>query len=114
MSLITRMKKQTCVHWPRIGTDNRGRAVWGTPTERSCRWEDVNEKYTALNGEDLTSRAMVYVDGVKVGDVLMLGTLDASGLNPTDPLRNEKAWEIKRYDSLPNVRNNEVLYTAYL
>lgn len=114
MSLIAKMKKQTCVHWARTGTDSRGRPTWADPVERACRWEDVNEKYTALNGEDLTSRALVYVDGVKVGDVLMLGTLDVSGLNIVDPLRNEKAWEVKRDDSLPTLKATEFLYTAYL
>lgn len=114
MSIISRMKKQTCVHWHRTGTDSYGRATWDDPVERACRWEDRNEKYTNAQGEERLSRALVYVDDVSEGDVLLLGSLTDSGLNLTDPLRNGGAWKIERYDSCPNFKNTETLYTAYL
>ena len=114
MSLISRMKKQTCVHWARTGTNAYGRAVWGEPEELVCRWADKAEKFVNANNEELVSNAIVYVDGVAVGDVLLLGTLDDSGLNLTEPFKNGGAWEVKRNDATPNLKNTETLYKAYL
>lgn len=113
MGIISRMKKQTLVHWARTGVDGRGRPTWGTPVERVCRWSGRNEKYLGLQGEERMSNAIVYVDGVSVGDAVMLGTLD-SGTNLSDPLRNYGAWEVKRLDSVPNLKATETLNKAYL
>ena len=114
MSLISRMKKQTCVHWSRTGVNSRGRATYATPVEKECRWLDKAERYINLNDEEKVSHSIVYVDGVKVGDVLLLGTLSDSGLDTDDPLKNDGAWQVDRYDATPNLRNTETLYKAYL
>lgn len=114
MSLISRMKKQTCVHWSRSGVNDRGRATYGTAVERACRWVDSNELFVNAKGEEQVSNAVVYVDGCAVGDVLLLGDLLDSGLNLADPLRNAGAWEIRRYDETPNLRVTEYLRKAFL
>lgn len=115
MSLKIRIQKQICIHWPRIGTDEYGRAAgWGTPVEKACRWDGVSEKFVNAQGEEQLSRATVLVDDVAVGDVLMLGMLEDSGLDLDDPLENEGAWVIQRYDSTPNFRNTETFCQAYL
>ena len=114
MSLISRMKKQTCVHWARSGTDSRGRTEYSAAVERSCRWENITEKYLTVQGEEKMSNAIVSVDNVNVGDVLYLGTLDDSGLDQDNPLKNAGAWRVERVDSTPNLKNTETLYEAYL
>lgn len=114
MSLISRMKKMTCVHWSRSGVNDRGRATFTTAVERACRWVASNEMFVNAKGEEQVSNAVVYVDGCKVGDVLMLGSTDDSGVNLTDPLRNSGAWEIRKYEQVPNLKATEFLRKAYL
>jgi hypothetical protein len=114
MSLITRMRKQTAVYWAPIGYDNTGHPEWDDPIEIDCRWEDVTEEFIDPTGTRFFSTAKVYVDqDVELGGVLMLGELDdlESG---SDPKANEGAWEIKRFEKLPNLRNTENLRTALL
>jgi len=108
------MKRQTLIHWARTGTDSRGRPTFGEPVERACRFIGSNERFLNLQGEEMVSNAIAYVDGVSAGDVLMLGTLEASGINTTDPLRNGGAWEVKKVDSTPNLGATETLHKAYM
>ena len=114
MSLISRMKKQVCVHWARTGTNSYGRPIWGDPEELVCRWSDITQKFMDLKGEERISNAIVYVSGVSVGDVLLLGTLTDSGLNTTEPFKNGGAWKVERVDAIPNLRATETLYKVYL
>lgn len=114
MSLKTRIQKQKCCHWPRMGTDDYGRPTWCAAVERNCRWSGKNEKFTTAQDEELVSRAVVIVDGVTVGDVLLLGTLADSGLDLSNPLENDGAWEVKAYASTPDFRNKVTYYKAYL
>lgn len=119
MSLKTRIQKQTCVYWAPAGSvsggedqDQYGSPQFTDPVELSCRWDDVAQKFTSPGGEELISRAKVLVDGVEVGGVLMLGTLD--DVIDDDPLRNDGAYQIKRYDSTPDFKNRVTYYMAYL
>ena len=38
MSFKDRIKRQTCVHWAKSGTDARGRPTYSAAVELSCRW----------------------------------------------------------------------------
>jgi hypothetical protein len=113
MSFKDRRKKQKCCHWARTGTDEYGKPTFAAPVELDCRWSGRSEKYTTATGEELVSRAVAFVDGVAVGDVLMLGTLD-SGVDENNSLENDGAWEVKAYASTPNLRNTVTYYKAYL
>ena len=114
MSLISRMKKQTCVHWARTGVNSYGRNTYDDPEELACRWTDTTEKFTDSKGEEKISNSVVYVAGVSVGDVLYLGTLDDIDLELSDPLKNDAAWKVERVDGIPNLKATETLYKAYL
>tara|TARA_A100000171_G_scaffold53079_1_gene76363 strand:- start:43868 stop:44191 length:324 start_codon:yes stop_codon:yes gene_type:complete len=107
------MRKQTAVYWRRTTADRYGSFSYATPLEISCRWEDrVEEVTTALNEKKL-ARSVVYVDRVMYpGDKLMLGEQESD--TPDDPDALPGAYEIMRFDQLPNLRNTETLYTAYL
>ena len=60
------------------------------------------------------SKAVVYVDrDVEVGGVLMLGTEDDI-TDEDNPLRNNGAYEIQRFDKLPDIKVREYLRTCYL
>ncbi|GAG43360.1 unnamed protein product, partial [marine sediment metagenome] len=106
MSLITRMLKQTCVYWPLESVesavaddfDNYGQPQVSTPSEISCRWEDVSEEFIDAQGTRQISRAKVYVDqDVDVGGILMLGEL-ADITDEENIKENDGAYEIKRFD----------------
>jgi hypothetical protein len=121
MSIITKMLKQDCVYWPLASSesggrsfDNYGQPVLSEPIEIKCRWEDVSEEFITSDGTKLMSKAKVYVDrDVDKGGVLMLGVLD--DITDSENVKeNEGAWEIKRFDKLPNFRATEFLRTAFL
>lgn len=114
MSIITRMRKQTAVYWPVGSTNEYGQPVYGTPVEIEVRWEDKTEEFMDAEGETHMSKALVYVDReVDVGGVLLLGSLSSS-VDQDDPKANDGAWEIRRYEALPNFKATEFLRTVYL
>ena len=114
MSLIKRMRKQTAVYWPLLSVNQFGKKVVGSPVEIKVRWEDISEEFLDSAGERQMSKAVVYVDrDVTLGGILMLGTIS----DITDDINikeNIGAWEIRRFDNLPNIKASEFLKTAYL
>lgn len=120
MSIISRMRKQTAVYWPldiESGGDkfdDYGQPVLSDPIEIKCRWEDVSEEFIGSDGTRQISNAKVYVDrDVDVGGVLMLGTLlDVSSAD--NPKGNIGAFEIRKFEKIPNLKATEFLRTAYL
>ena len=115
------MLKMTCVYWPPGGEDSGGfdfddygKPLYATPVQIKCRWEDKAEEFLNSDGTREISNSVVYVDrDVRVGGVLLLDSL-ANVSDLTVPKNNDGAWEIKRFDKLPNLRNTEFLRTAYL
>lgn len=122
MSIITRMRKQTCVYWALASSDSAGedfddygQPQWSEPTEISCRWEDVSEEFIDAKGDKQASRSIVYVDrDMRVGEVLMLGvsTDVVDGDNVLE--KNADAWEIRKFDKIPNLKASEFVRMAFL
>jgi len=121
MGIITRMQKQICVYWPLASSDSGGddfddygQPIVTTPIELNCRWEDVAEEFIDKNGTRQISHSKVYPDqDVDVGGILMLGTEDDI-TDLTNIKENDNAWEIRRFDKLPNLKATEFLRTAWL
>ena len=115
------MLKQTAVYWPltsidSAGTDfdNYGQPTVTTPMEISVRWEDKAEEFLDSLGTRRLSNAVVYVSqDVDVGGILMLGEL-TNIVDSVDIKENPGAWEIRRFDKVPNIRATEFLRTAFL
>ncbi len=115
MGLIKRMRKQNAVLWTRSTTsDKYGRFTYDAPIEIKCRWEDIVEEFRDSKGQSVFSKSLVYVDRiVKVGDMVRRGAIGDS--EPADPTTlPETAFEIQRFDQLPNLKNKETLLTAFL
>ena len=114
MSIITTMLRQTAVYWSPLSVDEYGQPTWNAPVELAVRWEDKIEAFMDADGERQFSRAVVFVES----DVILKGVLLLSALvdvdNLTDPKANEGAWEIRKFDKLPNLKNTEFLRTAFL
>jgi len=121
MSLITRMRKQTCVYWGLASTasggidyDGYGQPQYTAPIQITCRWEESVQEFLDMSGARQLSNAVVYPElDVVLGGVLMLGTL-ADVTDEDNPKENDNAWEIRRFDKLPTLRATEFLRTVYL
>ncbi len=77
-------------HWPVTGSDGFGGFTFGTVVKFKGRWEDKNELFIDINGEQATSSAVVYVPSeVPAGDYLALGdkTADADPTTIDGPFR---------------------------
>lgn len=118
MSIYTRMRRQTCVYWPVDYVDDAGMPVHGMPQElappNGVRWDDVQEVFVSETGEQVVSKAKVYVPfPVDFNGVLWKGKL--TDLPDWDnPLENQGAYLIRSYNEIPNLRNTKVLRYAIL
>ncbi|MEB3026007.1 hypothetical protein, partial [Parvimonas sp. M13] len=75
------------------------------------RWEERNELVRTPSGDDITSRARVFVDRrVTIGGKLILGDKTAY-VNPDEV---EGAETIQVYNEIPDLRNADQLRKAYL
>ncbi len=89
MSLARHMHDDV-THWPVGGSDGFGGFTFGTAVKFKARWEDKNELFIDINGEQVTSRAHVYIPSpIPVGDYLALGdkTADADPTSIDGPFR---------------------------
>jgi hypothetical protein len=116
MSLISKMRRQTAVYWARTGTNDRGRAVFDNPVELRVRWDGVVEEFVSPDGRTGLSHAKVYVgEDVTLGGILWLGTLaDLTDAQEAAPLTITGAYEIRRFDTIPNMKATEFLRIATL
>ncbi len=119
MGIIIRMLKQKAVYWAlqsgAAAFDTFGQPQYENPIEIDVRWEVKTEEFLGPNGTLETSNAVVYVgQDVEVGGVLMLGELTDIDSSLTVPKQNDEAYEIRRFEKLPNLRNTKVLRTVYM
>lgn len=105
---------QIAVYWERLIPDGLGGYTWEDPVELACRWEEVVELYTDANGQERRSQAKVFLDqDIKVGDYLALMDLDditSSSL----PGNTKEAFQIRRFDKVPDLSGTEFLRRAWL
>ncbi len=123
MGLIVRMRKQQAVWWPLASSQSAAddHDEFGKPQSADAiqltelvRWEDGTEEFIAADGTTQLSRAKVFVGrDMQPGDVIMLGLI-SNITNTTHPKENAGAWEIRRFDKLPNIKATEFLRTAIL
>lgn len=111
MTLIVQMligeANQTCVYWPRSGTDRYGNPTSGTAVELACRWETKVSNAISHDGVQYTQSATVYLkDSVTVDGRLYLGTLANAPATPPQEGR------IRNVDTVPAIENDETLYIA--
>jgi len=115
MGIITRMRKQTAVYWAAATNDGRGGFTFTTAVQINCRWQDVQEMFVDFEGREIMSTAKVFPDRVLLNDsYLWLGTLASLTAPYTDPRTVANARQMKKFSQIPNLRNTETLYIAFL
>ncbi len=114
MSIITKVLKQKCVYWAKIGNDEFGQPAYGAAIELDCRWSDKVEQIVNSEGAMVVSKTKVMVSvDVVIGGILIFSEL-ASVQHLIEPQRNTGAYEIIQFDKVPNFKCTEFLRTAYL
>lgn len=121
MGIIDRSRKQTAVYWGLGGNesagvdfDDYGQPLYTAPAEIRVRWEDVNEEIVLEDKTTMISRAKVMTGiDVRPGELLFLGELTDLPAG-VDPREVDGAWEIMKFNKLPNLKATEFLRTAFL
>ncbi len=116
---------QIAVYWAPGSGGDEGQATFAEPIEIRCRWEQVTEQFLEKRtGNPETSRSKVYADqDLEELGVLWLppdqeDTSDGAGLSQltdeSQPFANAGAFEIRRFDKIPNWDADEFARIAYL
>jgi len=116
MSIITRVLRQDAVYWApsTVRGYDGNTSGFSAPVAVRVRWS-VQERFHVLEtGVQVISQSSVMInqDVLKEG-YLYLGEL-ADVIAVTDPTDHNEAWEIMKFDKIPNFRATEYLRTAYL
>jgi hypothetical protein len=116
MSIITRVLRQDAVYWApnsTLGYDGKPEG-FDAPIAVKVRWTDEEKFHVLESGTQVISQSEVMINiDVKKEGYLWLGDLsEVSGV--TNPREQENAWEIMRFEKIPNLRATEFLRQAYM
>lgn len=118
MSIITKMRRQRCVWWNKLGDNKFGNVQYAPAVELKCRWEDSFSEVVGPEGLTVNTAHTVYPETVTpVGGVMklcLLSDLTDEQINSQNPERIPGAVSIKSFTNSPNLRNTRRLYTAKL
>jgi hypothetical protein len=132
MQIQVSSRRQICIVWVRIENefDKFGQPAFETPVFTRCRWQEVNQKYLNLQGDEVVcshkiTPELVFPAGSfckltnlrprevfqkvknettgQIEDVVIFDIGDLVDLTK-NPKEVEGAVEIKRYDSQPELR----------
>jgi len=88
-----------------------GGFTYATPEALQARWEERAELYRAPSGEELVSKAVVYLsDDVDPGDYIALGDQTAVA----DPTTLSSAFRVMQFSKVSDLRNIQVVRKAFL
>ena len=116
--MIRRTGKQTVVYWGSPVNNGEGGFTYDDPVEiEDCRWEDIVQVVSDERGNEVTSRAVVYLpQDVDEQGMLFLGTLDDIDSGDYDTPKNiDGAYYINRVSNTPSLgSSSDYLYAAFL
>lgn len=99
MSVIIKNLKQDVTYWSPSSFDKFGNQIWAAPSAIKGRWEDRTELFIQDTGEEVRSKALVYIDSdVEVGGYLFLGSSISA-----DPSTVTGSREIVDFRKIPNL-----------
>jgi hypothetical protein len=122
--VLERLCSDVCVYWGSPVDDGYGSFTFAEPIEISCLWNDLSQIVFDTQGEELASRALVYVtQDVDELSMLFHGTLDdlydkydteSSGGALPHPKNIDKAYFVKRFEKTPALGSRGYLRKAFL
>jgi len=106
MSYITKYHKQKAVYWGTPVQDGFGGMSFADPVEINCWWEDKSKLFIDMEGNQVVSRAIVYVgQDLDLKGYLCLGELsDIDSSDEGDPAGIPEAYQIRSVGKLSNLR----------
>ena len=107
---------QTAVYWGTPVKDGYGGFAFDAPVEILCRWEDRIGQFTSRRGDQVYSKATIYVlQDLEEDGWLFLGELDDLPSDTSQPKGIDDVYEVKRFDKLPALGSTtEFVRKAYL
>lgn len=114
--MIDDLLNEKCVVWPVTGRDKFGQPTYGAAVERDCHWENKAVLFRNAKGEEVVSRAVVYLEvAVGRGSMMWWGEL-TDVPDSADPKSdsNTDVFEVQQEGRISDVDNEETLYEAFL
>lgn len=91
---------QAAMYWAPGTNDGAGGVSYAAPVQIRCRWQNKNDLFRSVDGQERVSSAVVYPDrALKVQGFLLLGT----SVTDSDPRRIADAFEIKQVATSPDL-----------
>ena len=106
---------QTATYWGTPTQDGYGGFTFDDPVEVDCKWQGRNELFIDSKGNEVRSRAVVYLDQyVDEGGYLHLGTLDDLDSSSEPPKDVNGCWQIRRVDKSWSISADDYLVKVWL
>lgn len=113
-----RLLNQTITYWEPDSTDVYGNTSWDAGEEISARWEEKAEGILDANGDNVMSRAVVYVAGtqsVEIGGRMYKGIKsELTAAQIPDPDKVPNSYRIIMVQESPDLRNRRSLKKVWL
>lgn len=107
-----RMMNQVATYWSPTGAvDRYGKPVWNAPIQIPCRWEYKTAQVINKRGEEIISKARVYLNNYTVA---FEGYLYRGVSSDLVPPHVPDVFEIQAIGETPALRTLESLTTVYL
>lgn len=111
MGMLDDVKVDTITYWEYDGPDSVGDPSFGSPEERSVRWEDRNELFYGADGQERQSESIVYDDSnsYNVGDYIYKGSSNQSDPRDQTGYRKVQALQVTR-----SLDGEDTIYKVFL
>ena len=109
MNLLSKMW-QDATYWAPGDKDLFGKVSFTTPVQMKCRWENRMESIQSKTGEEYVSKSRVFL----AVNVDLDGYLYPGLTSELNPIGLDGAQEIQAVGRVPDLRNTQTLYMAYL
>lgn len=91
--------KEEATYWGSPVSNGSGGFTYSLPVTLKVRWEERQERFTDVGGEDKVSRAVVFVPvKIDIGGYLFKGKSTV-----TDPTKVVEAYRIEQYREIPPI-----------
>ena len=109
--MIRRALNQEATLWSNPLPDGYGGFKFSTPKIILVRWEENSVEFTSPGGQIEISNAVVWTPlQVKIGSYIALGNL----LTEANPTKVDDAYIVRNSRAIPDIRNIETEWRAFL